>query len=136
MEQSKANKKNGRQKSDLRKIETLGELDKNGVYRLGVPVAAYDIVRHYQAIAGKVSDFIDYVIPFLTEGACSRESIVKILKARPGVDELLAKSSLDSFILAVRSFQTELAQGFSRIDWLDEGERIERLRLANKTIMK
>ena len=136
MKQSKANKKSDRQKPELCKIETLGEFDKNGVYRLGVPMAAYDIVRHYQAIAGKVSDFIDYVIPFLTEGAYSRESIVKILKARPGVDELLARSSLDSFIREVRSFQTELAQGFSRIDWLEEGEKAERLKLANRTPVK
>lgn len=136
MKQSKTNKKSGRQKPELCKIETLGEFDKNGVYRLGVPMAAYDIVRHYQAIAGRVSDFINDVIPFLTEGAYSRESIVKILKVSPGSDELLARSSVDSFIREVRSFQTALAQGFSRIDWLGEGERVERLRLANKTIMK
>ena len=136
MKQSKANKKSDLRKPDLCKIETLGEFDNNGVYRLGVPMAAYDIVRHYQAIAGKVSDFINDVIPFLTEGAYSRESMIKILKSRPGVDELLARSSVDSFIREVRSFQTELAQGFSRIDWLNEGEWVERLKLASKATLR
>ena len=121
-------------KTESDDLETPGDFDKNGIYRLGVPMMSYDIVKHYQKIAGKLADFIDYVVPMLSGDSYCRKSIVRILDARG-----LCGSSdwdVDSFVMSLQHFQMHLAQGFSKIDWLEEGEKAERLKLANRTPAK
>lgn len=113
-------------------LDTPGDFDKEGIYRLSIPMESYDIVKHYQKIAGKLADFIDYVVPMLSGDAYSRKSIVRILNAR-GLcgphDEELAEHDINWFVMSLQHFQMHLAQGFSKIDWLKEGEKIARSNL-------
>ena len=112
--------------------DTPWSVDETGIFRLGVPMEAYDIVIYYQKVAGKIADFVETVIPMLTGDSYCKESVLRILKAGRYNDQLIADSILEDFVREVRNFQTVLANGFSQLNWVKEGERIACERIRKK----
>lgn len=108
-------------------LDTPGDFDKEGIYRLGIPMESYDIVRHYQKLVDKIANFIDDVVPMLSEGSYLRKSILRILSARGQCNS--TDWAIDSFVMELQHFQMDLAQGFAKINWIEEGEKVARSRL-------
>lgn len=109
--------------------ETPGEIDEDDIYRLHIPMEAYDLVHDYRKVVGLVGDFSDECIPMLSMDSDCGKSIRRIIAAVEGKE--VADNIVDHFIDSNRNFLIALARGFGKMKWLDEGEKIA-LERANR----